>query len=326
MAVLLKPNSSRRTRGASVLARDVSIQDEIVQLRTRPATLEAVRRRPAPAPPHSGAAVTAARQLNRAAGLLATAVLLDSSVEHYRGSFDNPAMYAPLVVSALTLAMSAHGHADRQHRPRRVRDTTYGLAALTGLAGTGFHIYNQLKRPPGFSWQSLFYGAPLGAPMALLLAGLHGMAAERVRDNPPHATPRLFGLPAGRILAALTGGGLLGTAGEAGLLHLRGAYHNPFMFAPVTAPPVAAALLVDSAGSAIPRHPRLTRWWLWLTALLGFIGVGFHAWGVQRAMGGWRNWSQNVLDGPPLAAPPSFTGLALAGLAALDLLEDRSND
>ena len=34
-------------------------------------------------------------------------------------------------------------------------------------------------------------------------------------------------------------------------------------------------------------------------------------------MGGWRNWSQNVLNGPPLPAPPSFTGLAMAGLAAL---------
>ena len=39
-------------------------------------------------------------------------------------------------------------------------------------------------------------------------------------------------------------------------------------------------------------------------------------------MGGWRNWSQNVLNGPPMPAPPSFTGLALAGLAALGLLEN----
>ena len=38
-------------------------------------------------------------------------------------------------------------------------------------------------------------------------------------------------------------------------------------------------------------------------------------------MGGWRNWTQNVQNGPPLPAPPSFTGLALAGLAALDRLE-----
>jgi hypothetical protein len=29
-----------------------------------------------------------------------------------------------------------------------------------------------------------------------------------------------------------------------------------------------------------------------------------------------------VLNGPPLPAPPSFTGLALAGLAALGLIEE----
>jgi hypothetical protein len=34
-------------------------------------------------------------------------------------------------------------------------------------------------------------------------------------------------------------------------------------------------------------------------------------------MGGWRNWSQNLLNGPPLPAPPAFTALAIAGLAAL---------
>ena len=32
-----------------------------------------------------------------------------------------------------------------------------------------------------------------------------------------------------------------------------------------------------------------------------------------------------MLNGPPLPAPPSFTGLALAGLAALSLIEDESN-
>jgi len=55
--------------------------------------------------------------------------------------------------------------------------------------------------------------------------------------------------------------------------------------------------------------------------LVGFAGVAMHAYGVSRAMGGFRNWSQNVIDGPPLPAPPSFTALALAGLAGLSLLE-----
>ncbi|WP_052233996.1 hypothetical protein [Massilia sp. WF1] len=55
------------------------------------------------------------------------------------------------------------------------------------------------------------------------------------------------------------------------------------------------------------------------TAWLGVAGVALHARGVARQMGGWRNWSQNVLSGPPLPAPPSFSALALAGGAALEL-------
>ena len=269
--------------------------------------------------------VKAARRINRAAGTLAASVLFDSGLEHYRGSFENKAMYTPLVVSALTLAISLHGTGDKRPSAHRMRDVTYAMAALTGLAGTGFHIYNVTKRPGGLVWQNLFYGAPLGAPAAILLSGLLGVYSERVRESEAGTTPSVFGLPAGRALAALTGVGLLGTSGEAGLLHFRGAYHDPFMFAPVTIPPIAAMLLAETALGAPGRNRWFTRWWMRLTTLLGFAGVGFHAYGVSRNMGGWRNWSLNILNGPPLPAPPAFTGLALAGLAALGLLKDHPN-
>ena len=276
-------------------------------------------------PPERGAHVRAARRLNRAAGVLATSVLADSAVEHYRGSFENRAMYLPLVVGALSLAVSGHGVGDRRTGAHRVRDTVYAIAGTTGLAGTGFHLYNITKRPGGFSWLNLFYAAPIGAPMALLLSGLLGFTAERVRDNAPGATPRILGFPAGRAMAALSAVGMLGTVGEAGLLHFRGAYHDPAMFLPISVPPVAAGLLGNAVVAPRGRAHRFTRWWLRLTAAVGLAGVGFHIFGVARNMGGWRNWSQNVLNGPPIPAPPSFTGLALAGLAALALLEDRTD-
>ncbi len=268
------------------------------------------------------ATVRAARRLNRASGMLALSVLADSAVEHYRGSFRNKAMFTPLVVSAMALAVSAHGTADRREGAHVVRDGVYALTALTGVAGTGFHVYNVLKRPGRLAWQNLFYGAPLGAPAAILLSGLLGVYSERLRDIPRGPAPRVLGLPAGRALAAISGIGLFSTAGEAGLLHFRGAYHNPFMFAPVTIPPVGAVLMGDAALGRPGRNLRLTRWWMRLTMALGFAGVGFHAYGVARNMGGWRNWRQNVLNGPPLPAPPSFTGLAMAALAALGLMED----
>jgi hypothetical protein len=268
--------------------------------------------------------VKTARRLNRAAGTLAASVLADSGVEHYRGSFKNKAMYTPLLVSALTLATSLHGTADMRPLAHKARDAIYLLAAATGLVGSGFHLYNVGKRVGGFSWQNVFYGAPIGAPMAILLSGLLGFCSERVREA--HRTrPRIFGLPAGRTIAAVTGAGLLGTTGEAGLLHFRGAYHNPFMLLPVTLPPVGAALLMSAAGRGPGRSHRFTRWWMRLLTAMGFAGVGFHAYGVSRNMGGWRNWSQNILNGPPIPAPPSFAGLSLAGLAALGLMKAHPN-
>jgi hypothetical protein len=266
--------------------------------------------------------VSIARKLNTAAGTLAVSVLADSAVEHYRGSFKNKAMYTPLLVSALTLATSLHGTADMRALAHKARDATYLLAAATGLVGTGFHIYNIGKKVGGFSWQNFFYGAPIGAPMAILLSGLLGFCSERVRETDRRERPTIFRLPAGRAIAAVAGAGLLGTAGEAGLLHFRGAYHNPFMAVPVTLPPVGAALLMSAASGRRGRAHRFTRWWMRLLALMGFVGVGFHAYGVSRNMGGWRNWSQNILNGPPLPAPPSFAGLALAGLAGLGLMRE----
>jgi hypothetical protein len=258
------------------------------------------------------------RKLNLSSALLALSVLADSGVEHYRGSFQNRLMYLPLGVSAATLAASLFGVFDAREKSHIARDILYGLAALTGAAGLGFHGYNIMKRPGGLSWGNLFYAAPVGAPVALLLAGLLGRGGERVRND---EASTILGYPAGEVLTMVASAGLAGTVAEAGLLHFRGAFHNPGMFLPVVVPPTAAGLLATTlfrSGNILRRAAKLC---LKLTALLGFAGVGFHAYGVSRNMGGWRNWSQNVLNGPPLPAPPSFTGLALAGLTALSLIE-----
>lgn len=300
--------------------------------RTARARARAVRSRLPARPPAAGAvidnggAVGEARKMNRAAGIIAMSVLVDSAVEHYRGSFHNKAMFVPLAAAASSVAVSVHGNADRRAMAHRMRDSVYAATALAGLAGTCFHIFNIGKKPGGFSWQNLFYSAPVGAPAALILSGTLGFLAERVRNTPPGSAPTIAGMSAGRVVAAATSLGLFGTVGEAGLLHFRGAYHDPFMYLPVTVPPVAAVLIGNTALDRTRKPRPIARFWLRFTALLGFAGASFHVIGVGRNMGGWRNWRQNVLNGPPIPAPPSFTGLALAGLAALRLLEGHSHD
>jgi hypothetical protein len=257
-----------------------------------------------------------ARALHASAALLAASVLADSAMEHYRAQFENPGMFTPLVTSALVLAAGTRAAAGWAAQPR-----VYSSAIAVGAAGAGFHAYNVVHRPGGLSWANLFYAAPLGAPVALVLAGLLGHAARRLQAG----SPALAGLPAGRALCALTGVGLAGTSAEAALLHFRGAYHHPAMWLPVTMPPLAAAMLGTAAVTApSPLARKLARAWLGLTALLGLAGTAFHARGIARQMGGWHNWSQNLLCGPPLPAPPGFSALALAGICALSLRERES--
>jgi hypothetical protein len=112
----------------------------------------------------------------------------------------------------------------------------------------------------------------------------------------------------------------MGTVAEAGLLHFRGAFQDPAMYAPVTIPPLAA--LSIGAAALSPRATAFAEPLLKATAVLGIAGPMFHAYGIHRNMGGWGNWSQMILQGPPLPAPPAFLGIAAAGLGILPLLEE----
>src|SRR5579885_898953 len=277
-----------------------------------------IARRPQPRAKRFGPvalSATVARDVDRSAALLALLALADSGLEHYRGSFHNRVMYVPLGVAATTMVACLRDAASGSRRTQRSAAVP-GLAITTGIVGTGFHIYNIAKRPGGISWLNLFYAAPLGAPAALSLAGLLDGTARLLRRD-RHA---FAGAPLARLLAGIVAAGLVGSSAEAGLLHFRGAYHNPAMVIPVIVPPAAAFLLARAAMCRRGRHAP-ARWMLLSLAAIGLAGTGFHAYGVQRNMGGWRNLSQNLLNGPPLPAPPAFTALAIAGLAALRLIE-----
>ena len=82
-------------------------------------------------------AIDAGRRLNAASGLLATSVLADSAIEHYRGAFENRAMYIPLVTAALGLLASGHGVADRRPAAHAVRDAVYAAGGIAGSSAPG---------------------------------------------------------------------------------------------------------------------------------------------------------------------------------------------
>jgi hypothetical protein len=248
--------------------------------------------------------------------VLAGAVLADASIEHYRGSFDNRAMPVPLAASGLGLGANAALAATGLPSLAPATMTIHAASAAIGTAGLGFHTYNISKQIGGVRWGTLFYQAPIGAPAALILAGGLGAAAQVLAAGGAALGP--VPLLSGRMLAGACALGIAGTAAEAALLHFRGAYHNPVMWAPVTLTPVAALMLARTALTG--RVTWITTATLAVTAALGLAGAAFHAYGISRDMGGWRNWRQNLFSGPPLPAPPAFTGLAIAALGALILM------
>jgi len=257
----------------------------------------------------------AAQALGAGAAILCVSVALDSALEHYRGQFKNRAMFVGptmALVGAGTAACVAF-------RPERANDRLPRIALLvvgaSGLIGLGFHSYNILKRPGELNALNLFYGAPAGAPAALTLAGLYGVIAGEMLSGRDYVTARLP-----RHTAALIAFSLLGTVAEAGLLHFRGAFQDPAMYAPVVIPPLAAIAI--GAAALSPRATVVAEPLLKATAVLGIAGPMFHAYGIHRNMGGWTNWSQMILQGPPLPAPPAFLGIATAGLGLLPALAE----
>lgn len=265
--------------------------------------------------------VPATRRLAAGAAILAFSVLTDSGIEHFRGAFHNPGMYFAPVASAVALVHSIHMALTPAHRAP-ARTVLSGVVLATGAAGVAFHAYNVGKRQGGFRLLNLFYGAPLGAPVAIALSGLATISASQLAmEAREHEPPRLLGVPGGPLLTLGAAVSMLGTVAEAALLHFRGAFHDPFMYVPVTVPPGTAAIMV-AAIALEPLRPA-ARAALYATAAAGIAGMLFHIYGVSRNMGGFYNWSQNILNGPPIPAPPSFTGVALAGLAAINLLDER---
>lgn len=261
----------------------------------------------------------AAALIGTGATVLATSVLIDSAMEHYRAQFNNPAMLTPLVTAGLSAVVNTMPLVAATDPKGRGRISGHIATAVSGAVGLALHVHSILSRPGQLSFTNLFYAAPVGAPAALVLASGLGAAADSLRAGGDRLGP--FSLTSGRLLAGFSAAGIMGTVGEAWLLHFRGAFQNPAMFLPVVLPPVAALALARDAvrGEA----SGTTRTLLVATAVLGVVGVGFHAYGVSRMMGGWRNWRQNVADGPPLPAPPAFTGLATAALGALLLMDQR---
>ena len=247
-------------------------------------------------------------------------LLADALAGHYRAGFTLRVQYMPFVSGGLLIvtAVAAAAAPGVGWLDAALRGAGW-LAVASGLVGFGFHHYYGIaKKPGGYKWllHYLMYGAPPLAPLALAGVGVLTLIAARGLAGETN----FAGISLRAALFVLIAVALTGAVLQAGILHYRGAFNNPAMYAPLTAPLLAAAASAWAAvapnGGALFALTAL----LWLTFLIGFAGLGMHLRGLGRQMGGLYVFLFNLLEGPPAWAPALFAGFAAVGLVTVHLL------
>ncbi len=102
--------------------------------------------------------------------------------EHYRGSFGDPWMWTPVVLSPPLAAAGIAGMRS-ERAARTVLPALGALYCLDGLIGTYTHIRGVRRKPGGFHepLYNILMGPPMLAPGSLALVGGLGVAARYVR-------------------------------------------------------------------------------------------------------------------------------------------------
>jgi hypothetical protein len=247
-------------------------------------------------------------------------LLADAFAGHYRSGFVFRSQFLPFISGSLLIvsAVTAVGKPEPAWSNLALRITGW-IAIFSGVVGFGFHHYYGIaKKPGGYRWllHYLMYGAPQLAPLALTIAGMLALVAAYGLAN----EISIAGVSLRTALLALVAIALAGATLQAAILHYRGAFNNPLMFAPLTVPVLA---IVMSIWTIIGQNNIVLLMFtvlLWLTFLIGFVGLGMHLRGFGRQMGGLYVGIFNWLEGPPAFAPALFTGFAGVGLITVYLL------
>lgn len=242
--------------------------------------------------------------------------LADAFAGHYRSGFVFRSQYAPFIGGGLLIVTAIAAVLKPEAEWANLALRLAGLLAIVfGLVGFGFHhYYGIVKKPGGYKWllHYLMYGAPQLAPLALTITGMLALVAAHGLAN----EVSIVGVSVRTALLTLVAVALAGAILQSGILHYRGAFNNPLMYAPLTVPVLAVVMDIWMIIGPNDMVLLVFTTLLWLTFLIGFVGLGMHLRGFGRQMGGLYVTIFNWLEGPPAFAPALFTGFAGVGLIA----------
>lgn len=234
---------------------------------------------------------------------------LEIAVLHFRGSFQSPPMWTPVVTLPIVFAGGAVSVLVADDRRSRAifRPLAWSMAVV-GTIGTLFHLRGIGRQMGGFdNWTyNSTTGPPWPAPVQVALFGLIGALASapatRGESERLVATARVADSVAYVLLAL-----------EAGASHWMGGFYNRVMWVPLTLSPALAAVHLAALGGLAPAR-RVEGPLSLLATLAGLVGFAFHVRNISRRTAG-MSW-QNYFYGAPVVAPLQLTGQGVLGVLA----------
>lgn len=269
---------------------------------------------------------------------------LEVGYEHYKGSYSNPVMYTPVVLSGGLAGAGLLGVFSR----RGARTVLRWMSIVTladGIIGFFFHIRGVARKPGGWRLPvtNIVMGPPIFAPLLFGTSAYLGLMASYLRREEdlggirggidaatkrfePDASDWRTNLRQGRFqkhLSALT----ILWAFFSGFEALYSHYKTNFRYAAQWTPVILTPVLMAAAGGAI-RSGRIANTVLPAVSTLalanGAAGFYYHARGIARRSGGLKKPLYNTLYGPPIFAPLLFAACGFLGLMASLLRRERS--
>lgn len=260
---------------------------------------------------------------------------LEVGYEHYKGSYSNPIMYTPVVLSG-ALAGAALLSVVSAWSARVFLRWASIVTLADGMTGFFFHVRGIARKPGGWTLPvtNMVMGPPIFAPLLFGTSAYLGLLASYLRREEelrypargirgiwaksPHRSRWRNELRYGKFQKHLSAVTVL-WAFFSGFEALYSHYKTNFRYKVQWTPVLLTPLLMAAAGGAI-KSRRIANTLLPAASVLaladGAIGFYFHARGIVRRPGGLKKPLYNTLYGPPIFAPLLFAACGFLGVMA----------
>ena len=258
---------------------------------------------------------------------------LEVGYEHYKGSYSNPVMYTPVLLSG-SLAVAGLLGVFSGVAARTALRLISVVTLADGIIGFCFHVRGVARKPGGWSFPvtNIVMGPPIFAPLLFGTSAYLGLMASYLRreEDLNRVGDKLgeiveagssdwrTNLRYGRFqkhLSLVTVLWAFFSGFEALYSHYKTNFRYKAQWTPVLLTPV---LMMAGVGAIKSR--RIANTVLPAVSALaladGAVGFYYHARGIARRPGGMKKPLYNTLYGPPIFAPLLFAACGFLGLMA----------